>query len=101
MPRQAQQDGQRTGARPAETADPGIAALLEVLGGMFAQTFGIGHIYAGNVTAGDTKYYQLWYRNPLNSPCANDFNASNGVAVTWETGTCSRLCATSGSMTFS
>ena len=41
---------------------------------------------AGNVLAGDTKYYQCWYRNPLNPPCGaglNDFNASNGYAVTW------------------
>jgi len=27
----------------------GVAALLEVLPGLFLQTFGIGHIYAGNV----------------------------------------------------
>jgi len=40
-------------------------------------------VKAGNITAGDTKYYQCWYRNPLSSPCASDFNASNGYAVTW------------------
>ncbi len=38
---------------------------------------------AGNIAPGDTKFYQLWYRNPLGSPCAADFNASNGVEVTW------------------
>ena len=38
---------------------------------------------AGNVTAGDTKYYQCWYRNPIASPCGAEFNASNGLAVTW------------------
>jgi len=38
---------------------------------------------AGNVTAGDTKYYQCWYRNPTESPCLTDFNLSNGVAVSW------------------
>jgi len=37
----------------------------------------------GNITAGDTKYYQCWYRNPAGSPCGNGFNASNGYAVTW------------------
>jgi hypothetical protein len=37
----------------------------------------------GNITAGDTKYYQCWYRNPMGSPCASDFNASNGYAITW------------------
>jgi len=38
---------------------------------------------AGNISPGDTKYYQCWYRNPIASPCASDFNTSNGVAVTW------------------
>jgi len=38
---------------------------------------------AGNILAGDTKYYQCWYRNPLNSPCGADFNATNGYAITW------------------
>jgi len=40
----------------------------------------------GNITAGVTKYYQCWYRSDLNPPCGlgvNDFNASNGYAVTW------------------
>ena len=40
-------------------------------------------VKAGNVAAGDTKYYQCWYRNPLNSPCGHDFNASNGYAIAW------------------
>jgi hypothetical protein len=40
-------------------------------------------VKAGNVMAGDTKYYQCWYRNPMNSPCGWDFNSSNGYAVTW------------------
>ena len=30
----------------------GVAALLEVLPGLFLQTFGIGHMYAGNVGTG-------------------------------------------------
>ena len=38
---------------------------------------------AGNVQPGDTKYYQCWYRNPLNSPCGHQFNATNGYAITW------------------
>ena len=38
---------------------------------------------AGAVNAGDTKRYQLWYRNPLNSPCGTTFNLTNGLEVTW------------------
>ncbi len=41
---------------------------------------------AGNISTGDEKFYQCWYRNPVNPPCGagvNDFNATNGLAVTW------------------
>jgi len=41
---------------------------------------------AGNIQPGDTKYYQCWYRTTNDPPCGpgvNDFNASNGYAVTW------------------
>ncbi len=44
-------------------------------------------VKAGNVMAGDTKRYQLWYRdNSGAQPCGvgvNDFNATNGYVVTW------------------
>ncbi len=52
----------------------------------YIDTTGYGYTIsskAGNIIAGQTKYYQLWYRNPLNSPCANDFNTSNGLGITW------------------
>ncbi len=53
--------------------------------GMSSTTIGIS-AKAGNITVGDTRFYQCWYRNPLNPPCGagmNDFNASNGYAITW------------------
>jgi len=55
----------------------------------YSDTSGYAHTIsylAGNVTAGDTKYYQCWYRTILNPPCGpgvDEFNASNGYAVTW------------------
>ena len=44
-------------------------------------------VWAGNVLAGDTKRYQLWYRDTSGGqPCGvgvNDFNATNGYEITW------------------
>jgi len=44
-------------------------------------------VKAGNILAGDTKRYQLWYRDTSGAqPCGvgvNDFNATNGYAITW------------------
>jgi len=44
-------------------------------------------VKAGNILAGDTKRYQLWYRDTSGGqPCGagvNDFNATNGYAITW------------------
>jgi len=44
-------------------------------------------VKAGNILPGDTKRYQLWYRdNSGGQPCGvgvNDFNATNGYAVVW------------------
>lgn len=37
-----------------------VAALLEILPGMFLQTFGIGHIYAGNVLTGLLFMFGYW-----------------------------------------
>jgi hypothetical protein len=38
---------------------------------------------AGSVSAGDTKRYQLWYRDPNSSACGSLFNLSNGVEIVW------------------
>ncbi len=41
---------------------------------------------AGNISAGDTKYYQCWYRTTDNPPCGpgvNDFNSTNGYRIPW------------------
>jgi len=38
---------------------------------------------AGLTAPGDVKRYQLWYRDPVTSPCGTQFNLSNGVEVTW------------------
>ncbi|MCH2105310.1 MAG: hypothetical protein MK291_01560 [Planctomycetes bacterium] len=37
----------------------------------------------GNCAAGDVKRYQIWYRDPVLSPCGSLFNLSNGYEITW------------------
>lgn len=37
----------------------------------------------GGISPGDTVYYQFWYQDPGNSPCAMQFNTTNAVARTW------------------
>ena len=37
----------------------------------------------GMPAAGDVKRYQLWYRDPVTTPCGAQFNLSNGFEVTW------------------
>ena len=37
----------------------------------------------GEVSAGDTRRYQMWYRDPVGSPCAAFSNTSNGIEITW------------------
>ena len=37
----------------------------------------------GGCAAGDLKRYQLWYRDPISTPCGTAFNLSNGVEITW------------------
>lgn len=51
---------------PTPAPDPGIAVILEILPGMMLQTFGIGNIYAGNVTAGILMMVGYWVAAFLN-----------------------------------
>ena len=44
----------------------GTAVLLEVLPGFFCQTFGIGHIYAGNVGVGLLFMFGYWFLQFIN-----------------------------------
>lgn len=44
----------------------GTAVLLEILPGFFFQTFGIGHIYAGNVAVGLLFMFGYWFVTFIN-----------------------------------
>ena len=38
-------------------------------------------VLKGGVVSGDLRRYQLWYRDPVTSPCGAKFNLTNGVQV--------------------
>ena len=38
----------------------------------------------GNITPGDTRHYQVWYRNAASFCSASTFNLTNGVTILWE-----------------
>jgi hypothetical protein len=37
----------------------------------------------GNWSAGDTRYFQAWYRDPSGMPCGSRFNTTNALEVTF------------------
>jgi len=43
----------------------------------------INIVNQGGINPGDTRNFQLWYRDPLTSPCGANFNLTNGVRVTF------------------
>jgi hypothetical protein len=49
--------------------------------GSAATSVDIGSI--GGVSAGDSRCYQYWYRDPAGSPCGANFNLSSSYGVNW------------------
>ncbi|MEO2094540.1 MAG: plastocyanin/azurin family copper-binding protein [bacterium] len=46
-------------------------------------SWGPGLGVAGGWSAGSTRRFQAWYRNPVGGPCGNGFNLSNGYEVSF------------------
>ncbi|MCB9914096.1 MAG: hypothetical protein H6828_02970 [Planctomycetes bacterium] len=49
-----------------------------------SSTSGISIVTKGSVSAGLTRRYQIWFRNPGVSSCGNFFSLSNGIEVDWQ-----------------
>lgn len=46
-------------------------------------SWGPGYAVGQGWTSGDTRFFQVWYRDPIASPCLQAFNLTNGVEVTF------------------
>lgn len=56
---------------------------VRVPNGSGQATWGPGLAASGAYSAGDTRSFQGWYRDPAGSPCGAGFNLTNGVTVTF------------------
>ena len=61
----------------------GLAVALELLGGSFFQTFGIGHLYAGNVGMGLGLMFGYWALSAINLVLCFAFIGFITWPVTW------------------
>jgi TM2 domain-containing membrane protein YozV len=61
----------------------GLAVALELLGGFFFQTFGIGHLYAGNVGMGLGLMFGYWALTAINFVLCFAFIGFITWPVTW------------------
>jgi hypothetical protein len=61
----------------------GLAVALELLGGFFFQTFGIGHLYAGNVGMGLGMMFGYWALTAINFVLCFAFIGFITWPVTW------------------
>lgn len=68
------------GFRCVESSVTGIQLVFT--NGLGMAQSGIDVISAGSVSAGSTKVYQFWYRDPF-GPCGTGANATNGLQVSF------------------
>ena len=50
----------------SSSSSAGVAALIEVCGGLFLQVFGLGHIYAGRIMRGLIIMFIYWLLQVIN-----------------------------------
>ncbi len=63
----------------------GVIDRLEIVftDGVGAATSSIDIPTESGVTAGETRYYQYWFRDPVGGPCGSGFNLSDALSATW------------------
>lgn len=59
-------DAPPTAPRVLPPKDPGVALILELVPGLFLQTFGIGNLYAGNLAWGLALMLGYWFASLVN-----------------------------------
>ena len=60
-----------------------IRLQVRFAGGAGSSQTSVNISAAGGVAAGDTKRYQIWYRDPNTTTCGGQFNLSNGLEITF------------------
>lgn len=69
------------GLRCAEGSVVRLGVVVSSAGGDSATSADL--VALGGVSAGDLRRYQLWYRDPVGSPCGSHFNLTGGLELTW------------------
>lgn len=65
------------------SASPGVAAVVEILCGLFLQTFGVGHIYAGRILRGVFLMFTYWIVQAINAVLCFVLVGFVGFAIVW------------------
>jgi hypothetical protein len=60
-----------------------LEVVMTSLAGTVETSVDLTAVHGNPIAPGDTKCYQLWYRDGAPGPCSSGFNLTNAIEVTW------------------